>query len=244
MKEKPEKKLRMKDKIFLSGAGKLAIAVWMFAAFSCDTNKSSAELEPAVNARKSLPHFGEFDIQFNRDDAGNLISDTVYYSIPKFSFTNQYGQETFWKQYENYITIADFFFTECPTICPVMSSQLARIQDKIKADGLQDRVRLISFSVKPQNDTPEILKAYGEKIGADFQMWNFVTGNENDIYELAEDGFMLTAFPSDSAEGGIFHTDKVTLLDRELHIRGYYDGTSTKDMDALYEDLKLLIDEK
>jgi protein SCO1 len=211
---------------------------------SCQAKEDDHTGKSTGETPRELPYYGEFDIQFNRDASGITVSDTVYYAIPKFSFTNQNNQETSWKQYEGFVTIADFFFTECPTICPVMSSQLARIQDKIKADGLQDKVRIISFSVKPQNDTPEILRTYGEKIGADFNMWNFVTGKPADIYELAEDGFLLSAFPSDTAQGGVFHTDKITLLDRELHIRGYYDGTSTKGMDALYEDLKILLEEK
>ncbi len=229
--------------IFSSNALFIAIAL-MFHLASCDNSMVSESQETGALNQKTLPYFGEFDIQFIRDNSGNLLPDTDYYAIPKFSFTNQHGLETSWKQYEKYITIADFFFTECPTICPVMTSQLARIQDKIKADGLQDKVRIISFSVKPQNDTPELLKAYGEKIGADFGMWNFVTGKPEDIYELAEDGFLLTAFPSDSAAGGVFHTDKITLLDPGLHIRGYYDGTSSKGMDELYEDLTILLNEK
>lgn len=221
-----------------------AIALICFMFFSCKEKEQEQTGNNSASTGRELPYYGEFDIQLVRNESGNMVSDTVFYSIPKFSFTNQDNLETSWKQYEGFVTIADFFFTECPTICPVMSSQLARIQDKIKADGLQEKVRIISFSVKPQNDTPEILKAYGNKIGADFGMWNFVTGKPGDIYELAEDGFLLTAFPSDTAQGGIFHTDKVTLLDREMHIRGYYDGTSTKGMDALYEDMKVLLDNK
>jgi protein SCO1/2 len=237
-------KIEMRTEPFFCSGVTLTLIALALLFPSCD-NSSGLE-EPISNTQeeRKLPFHGEYDILLNRDASGNLLPDTAYYAIPKFSFTNQNNQETSWKQFENYITIADFFFTECPTICPVMSSQLARIQDKIKADGLQEQVRILSFSVKPQHDTPEVLKAYGEKIGADFNIWNFVTGKPADIYEIAEDGFLLTAFPSDSAAGGIFHTDKVTLLDREMRIRGYYDGTSTKVMDTLYEDLKILLKEK
>jgi protein SCO1/2 len=71
-----------------------------------------------------------------------------------------------------------------------------------------------------------------------------VTGSAEDIYWQAENGYMLTAFPSDSAEGGFFHTDKIALIDRQMHIRGLYDGTSTKEVDKLFQDLKILVKEK
>jgi len=99
------------------------------------------------------------------------------------------------------------------------------------------------FFVKPETDTPAKLKAYATGIGADLSRWNFLTGKPQDIYDLAQEGFLLTAFPSDTAAGGIFHTDKVTLLDRQLRMRGYYDGTSTKSMDELFMDAVTLSQE-
>lgn len=221
---------------------KLIVIVAIFLS-GCDDATENLTSESTGNS-KTLPFYGEFDIQFIQQADGSTQADTVYYPIPKFSFTNQFGTETSYKDYEHSITIAEFFFTECPSICPIMSSQMARIQELVKSAGLDSEVRFISFSVKPQNDTPEVLKAYGEKIGADFTNWSFVTGKAEDIYDLAQDGFMLTAFPSDSAEGGIFHTDKITLLDKNLYIRGYYDGTSTKGMDELFDDVKILAEKK
>jgi protein SCO1 len=196
------------------------------------------------DAQATLPHFGEFDIEFHKSDDGTVITDTVYMGIPKFSFTNQFGQETSYKDYQNTVFIADFFFTECPSICPILSSQMARLQTMTKKEGLEKSVKFISYSVKPDHDTPEILKEYGEKIGADFSNWNFVTGKAEDIYELAEEGYMLSAFPSETADGGIFHTEKITLIDSDMHIRGYYDGTSTKSVDQLFLDLKNLLKEE
>lgn len=192
----------------------------------------------------TLPYFGEADIELVRRDDGAVVADSVYYTIPKFSLTNQYGRIVSHHDYEDKIFLADFFFTECPTICPIMSSQLVRLQEKMFQDGLNKDVMILSFSVKPTHDTPEVLKEYGEKLGANFTNWNFATGAAEDIYDLAQDGFMLSAFPSDSAEGGIFHTDKITLIDRQMHIRGYYDGTSTKSMDQLYSDLQILLIEQ
>lgn len=183
-----------------------------------------------------LPYFGEFDIELNTLPDGTQQPDTLYYPIPKFSFVNQDSVIITQETYAGSITLVDFFFTECPTICPMMSAQMARLQDKFLKENPELPIRFLSFSVKPESDTPAKLKAYSEKIGADLTRWNFLTGKASDIYELAQDGFLLTAFPSDTAQGGIFHTDKVTLLDKSLRIRGYYDGTSTSGMDQLFMD--------
>jgi protein SCO1/2 len=190
-----------------------------------------------------LPYFGEFDIELTNLPDGTQRPDTLYYPVPKFSFINQDSAYITRADYEGYITFVDFFFTDCPSICPVMSAQMARLQDKLKQQKSELPIRFLSFSVKPEADTPQKLKQYAEKIGADLTRWNFLTGQATDIYDLAQEGFQLTAFPSDTAEGGIFHTDKVTLLDKQARIRGYYDGTSTASMDKLYDDALVLAQE-
>lgn len=200
--------------------------------------------EPASKRADSLPFFGEFDIELTTAADGTVEADTTYYPIPKFSFVNQ---DSIWitqKDYEGHITLVDFFFTDCPSICPVMSAQMARLQTKFSKEHPELPIRFLSFSVKPETDTPAKLKSYAEGIGADLTRWNFLTGKPQDIYDLAQEGFLLTAFPSDTAAGGIFHTDKVTLLDRQLRMRGYYDGTSTKSMDELFIDVITLAKEQ
>lgn len=209
----------------------LWVAIVAISLFSCAETKQ----ENTPND-KALPFFGEFDIELKNSPDGTQQADTIYYPIPKFSFINQDSAFITQENYLGSITLVDFFFTECPTICPMMSAQMARLQSKFSQEHPDLPIRFLSFSVKPEEDTPEKLKSYAEKIGADLSKWNFLTGKANDIYDLAQDGFLLTAFPSDTAEGGIFHTDKVTLLDRSLHIRGYYDGTSTSSMDQLFSD--------
>ncbi len=205
--------------------------------------KDDGNAENASSESASLPYFGEPDIQLTRLANGSQVADTIQYTIPKFSFINQDNKEISHRDYQNKIFVTDFFFTECPTICPVMSAQMARLQNLIKKENMEKDIMFLSFSVKPEHDTPEILKTYGEGIAADFTTWNFLTGKSSDIYELAESGFMLSAFPSDTAEGGIFHTDKISLIDRQMHIRGYYDGTSTKSVDQLFSDIKKLVKE-
>ncbi len=191
-----------------------------------------------------LGYYGEHDIELVKAADGSIEADSVYYTIPKFSFTNQDGKNVSFRDYEGKIFVSDFFFTTCKSICPAMSSQMTRLQGLVMKEGLQDKVMFLSHSVKPEEDSPEVLKAYGDALGADFSNWNFVTGKADDIYELAQEGYMLTAFPSDTAEGGVFHTDKFTLIDTGMHIRGYYDGTATNSVDKLFEDIKWLVKEK
>jgi protein SCO1 len=192
----------------------------------------------------ALPYLGESDVEFTREKNGTSVVDTVYYTIPKFSFTNQDNKIVSHHEYENKIFVADFFFTTCPSICPILSSQMARLQTLTKKEGLDHDVMFLSHTVDPEHDTPAVLKAYGDQLGADYSNWNFVTGRAEDIYDQAQDGYMLTAFPSDTAQGGFFHTDQVALIDRQMHIRGYYDGTSTKEIDQLFLDIKKLLHEQ
>jgi protein SCO1/2 len=121
-----------------------------------------------------------------------------------------------------------------------MSSQMARLQAGIEAKGMKGDVRLISHSVDPENDTPSQLKAYGERIGQDPEVWKLLTGKKEDLYDLARNGYFLTAIESDTAAGGIFHSDIFAVVDRSGRIRGYYDGTDTEEVDQLLEAVEQL----
>lgn len=192
-------------------------------------------------AKTTLPYFGNHDVMLADTGNGNRKTDTVYFAVPFFTFTDQFGNEHTADAYEGKIYVVDYFFTTCPTICPVMSSQMSRLQSLLKRDQLLGEVKLLSHTVDPNHDTPEVLKAYGENLDADFNHWTFVTGEEDDLYFQARFGYFLTALPSDTAAGGFFHSDTFALIDRRGHIRGYYDGTSTESVDQLLQDIKLLI---
>lgn len=198
-------------------------------------------VNPAGQKEKTLPYFGDFGIEIKYNEKGEGISDTIYDPIPLFAFTNQEGKIIANDFIAGKVAVVDFFFTKCTSICPMLSSQMARLQYSVKAEGINDQVVFLSHTVDPKNDTPEVLKAYAERMGADFSNWNFVTGNEEDIYWQAKEGYKLTAFPSDTAQGGFFHTDQIALIDQDGKIRGYYDGTSTKAVDQLFMDLHLLL---
>jgi protein SCO1/2 len=190
------------------------------------------------NTSKKLPFFGEHDVK--KTEHGY---DTIYYPIPKFILLNQDSAPITEELLNGKISVVDFFFTDCPSICPMLSSQMSRLQQRLQSSSDFGRIQLLSISVNPTKDSPIVLKNYARRLDAVTPAWTFATGGSADIYRLAEKGFLLTAFPSDTAAGGIFHTDKVTLLDANRKIRGYYDGTSTKSMDALFEDLKTLLNE-
>jgi protein SCO1/2 len=190
---------------------------------------------------KTLPYFGDFGIEIKYNEKGEGISDTVYDPIPLFAFTNQEGKIITNDFMAGKIAVVDFFFTNCTSICPMLSSQMVRLQHSVKSENIDGQVVFLSHTVDPKNDTPETLKAYADRMGADYSNWNFVTGNAEDIYWQAKEGYKLTAFPSDTAQGGFFHTDQIALIDQEGKIRGYYDGTSTKAVDQLFTDLHLLL---
>lgn len=210
----------------------------------CNNHETRPEEKTMATNSVKLPFIGETDVQITTDEAGNKVADTIHYTIPKFSFTNQFGKTISHNDYLGKIFVAEFFFTTCESICPIMSANMARLQAMTKNEGLQNDVWFLSHTVKPEEDTPEVLLNYGRNIGADFSNWNFVTGNPADIFEQAEEGYLLTAFPSDTAQGGVFHTDKLALIDRQFHIRGIYDGTSTKSVDQLFQDILILKNEQ
>ena len=163
------------------------------------------------------------------------------HTIPAFAFTGIDSVEISHRTVEGQVKIVDYFFTHCPTICPIMSSQLARTQAWLKGHDLDDEVMLMSHSVDPIRDTPARLKTYATRLGADTTNWKFLTGDKEDLYDQARFGYYLTALESDTAAGGFFHSDTFVLVDQENRIRGLYDGTSTAEVDAMMLDAASLV---
>ena len=141
--------------------------------------------------------------------------------------------------YEGKIIVADFFFTTCPTICPIMTKQMTRLQWLLE-DNSYDDVHFLSYTVNPEHDTAEVLKDYADEQGADLSSWTFITGDQEEIFELGFEGYLLSTQEDELAPGGFLHSSMFVLLDRDRHIRGFYDGTSTKEVDDLVTDIKML----
>ena len=171
-----------------------------------------------------------------------LVDSTIqhqkkYHKIADFSLTNQNGETITQEMYKNKIYIADFFFTTCPTICPIMTKNMAAIQKEILND---DEVMLLSHSVTPKIDSVAQLKRYAIKKGVNDKKWHLVTGDKKQIYELARKSYLAVKSVGNGDEYDMIHTENFMLIDKERRIRGYYDGTKNEDIEQLLEDLKVL----
>ena len=160
-----------------------------------------------------------------------------YHKIKDFSMKNQNGETITQEFYNDKIYVADFFFTTCPTICPIMTENMGYIQEKIKNDS---DVLLLSFSVTPEIDTVEQLKKYSLEKNVIDSKWNLVTGNKKDIYNLARTSYLVAKTNGDGGKYDMIHTENFVLVDKEKRIRGFYDGTNSKEMDQLLNDIKIL----
>ncbi len=160
-----------------------------------------------------------------------------YHRISDFSLLNQNGNNVTQEDYKNKIYVADFFFTTCPDICPIMTGNMLYLQENLK----DTNVMLASFSVTPKIDTVEVLKEYSTLKGVDDSRWNLMTGDKKQIYDLARKSYLVAKAIPDVKNHGMIHTENFVLVDRDKRIRGYYDGTNIEDMDKLLDDIQILI---
>lgn len=170
---------------------------------------------------------------------GKTITDTLYHSIPDFQLLNQDSVLIDNHAFDNGVYIANFFFTHCPSICPIMQRNLLKVYEKYKGD---DRVRFLSHSIDFRHDSPAVLKAYAEKLGVTNDQWQFVTGSKAEIYNLS-DNYMVYTKEDNSAPGGYDHSGHFLLVDQNKHIRGAYDGTDDTQLQLLFDDLEILLKE-
>ena len=170
----------------------------------------------------------------------NGKTDTTLHTIQDFSFVNQDGNTVTEKDFNGSVYVTDFFFTTCHTICPIMSTQMERIAEKFKGNM---EVKFISHTVDPEIDTVEQLKRYAIKHNADTKQWMFVTGDKKELYEIARKSYLLNAEQGDGGPDDFIHTQNFALIDKDKHIRGYYDGIDTTEMNQLMKDIDLLLAE-
>ncbi|PZV85288.1 protein SCO1/2 [Algoriphagus aquaeductus] len=166
------------------------------------------------------------------------ISDSTQHVIPEFSFASQEGSRIGRKEMEGKITIVDFFFTSCPSICPVMSKEMERVNDMFRDEP---KVQIFSISIDPEFDTPEILKQYADDHQAIPGKWHFLSGPKEETYRLARCGFVLPALDGNGVPDDFVHSDKFILVDEMGRIRGYYSGTNREDVDLLMLETKVLL---
>ena len=174
-----------------------------------------------------------------------LVDSTIqhqmkYHTIADFSLINQNGETVTQDTYKDKIYVADFFFTTCPTICPIMTDHMYQIQKEIIND---DDVMLLSHSVTPKIDSVAQLKKYAKEKGVIDRKWNLVTGDKKQIYRLARKSYFAVKTDGNGDEYDMIHTENFLLIDKKRRIRGFYNGTKPEDIEQLLEDIQTLKDE-
>lgn len=189
-------------------------------------------------AEKTLPILGMRE-PVTRVVDGQTVTDTVYHSIADFRLLNQDSVFIDNHTFDDGVYIANFFFTHCPSICPTMQRNLLKVYEKYKGD---ERVRFLSHSIDFRYDSPSVLNAYAKKLGVTNDQWQFVTGSKAEIYGLS-DSYMVYTKEDANVPGGYDHSGHLLLVDQHRHIRGAYDGTDDTQVQLLFEDLAILLNE-
>lgn len=193
---------------------------------------------------KSLPIINPVDLHEEMVDP-ELLRVGYGHTIGSFSFQNQEGETITENDVKGKIFVAEYFFTTCLTICPVMNDQMQRVHKKFKSNN---SIRILSFTVDPKTDTVEQMKRYADSHKADPKSWFFLTGEKDKLYELARKSFFVLKPAEAENQGDVgsdfIHTNNFVLVDRKMRIRGYYDGTSSKEVEKLMTDIDLLLEEK
>lgn len=172
-------------------------------------------------------------------NAGSLpvLGKTKDHSITEFRLTDQDGNIKGTDEWKNKIVVADFFFSHCPSICPKMTNNLKAVQIEFAGD---EKVLINSISIDPERDSATQLKKYADHYNIDTRNWSLLTGNKKDIYKMARNSFLIVATDGDGGPDDFIHSEKLVLIDTKKRIRGYYDGTSSKEVNQLIRDIKKL----
>lgn len=164
-------------------------------------------------------------------------TDTTFHKVPNFSFINEKGEVVDSMVMEGKISVVDYFFTTCPTICPVMTTNLTTVQDYFDED---EDVIILSHTVDPETDTPKVLADYAKSYKANPKQWMFLTGDKAALYEQARRGYFITALQGDGGPEDFVHSEKLVIVDKNKHIRGYYDGTKEDEVQKMIEHIEIL----
>lgn len=206
----------------------LIIALISFLLFGC--GRQAAKRLPLIPA-------GVKEVTIN----GKKQIDTVYKSISPFQFLNQDSIVIDNKTFDGKIYVADFFFTSCPTICPVMHRNMLKVFLKYKNNP---QVMFLSHTIDYKHDIPSRLKMYKHNLGADGAQWQFVWGKRDSVYKMAEKDYLVSVNEDQSPQGGYVHQGYLVLVDKQRQVRMAYDGTVTEQVEQLMKDMDVLLQEK
>lgn len=201
----------------LCAASKALLIVLLVGAFACVEKKDA-----------SLPIYGERDVQ---------NGDTVYHKIQPFQFVNQDSQVVTNETFKGKIYVADFFFTSCRTICPIMKTQMHRVYDSVENDP---EVLILSHTIDPEFDTVGLLHDFADRLGVKSSKWHFVTGVKDSIYNVAQKSYFSITVEDKSEPDGFIHSGAFLLVDKQQRIRGKYDGTKEEEVNRLMADIQKL----
>ena len=188
------------------------------------------------NSPKKLPIYGQRSAE-TKTVNGQRVTDTVYQTIPAFKFINQYGDSIGEKNLDGKIYVADFFFTSCPSICPVMQRNMLKVFDAFKTTP---DIKILSFTIDPKYDSVQVLRKYAAKLGVGGNSWWFLQGKKDNTYSLAEKNYLVAVKQDSTVKGGYTHQGYFVLVDKLKRVRGAYDGTNPEQVDQLIADMKTL----
>lgn len=189
---------------------------------------------------KKLPIYGLRDTETVKNADGTSRVDTIYQQIPAFKFLNQDSVYIKNDHFKNKIYIADFFFTSCTSICPIMHRNMKTIYDKFLDNP---DVMFLSHTIDFKYDKPSVLKKYAEKLGVDGPKWQFVYGSRDSIYTIAEKSYLVAVQVDSANKEGYVHQGYLVLIDKDKRIRGAYDGTDAGQVAQLMKDIPVLLAE-
>lgn len=209
---------------------------WVFVAFAAVWIVGMIIVYPMLVKQQRLQVFQPKDVNPELVDT-DMQRTAKAHRIADFELIDQKGEVVTNETFRDKIYVADFFFTTCPSICPKMSANLSELSKFYSGD---DDIMFLSHSVTPDRDSVPVLAAYAEKYEADNDKWKLTTGDKKHIYELARRSYFAVTTEGDGGVNDFIHTENFILVDKERKIRGFYDGTSTEDMERLKEDITIL----
>ena len=188
-----------------------------------------------LTPQKTLPIYQPYEVNEKLVDS-SISYISKYHKISDFELINQNGETITQEYYKNKIYVADFFFTTCQSICPIMTKNMLEIQEQLKNDK---EILLLSHTVTPEIDSVQQLKRYALENSVDDSKWNLVTGDKRQIYDLARKSY-LAVEDSEFGDFDMIHTENFMLIDKQRQIRGFYDGTDIKEIERLLVDIEIL----
>ncbi|MFS4494018.1 SCO family protein [Maribacter sp. 2308TA10-17] len=197
---------------------------------------SAAVILLLLNTKSDLPVFNPSDFNPELVDV-SLQNEVTDHSVSDFELFNQNGETITQEDYDGKIYVTDFFFTRCPSICPIMSNNMEKLQSTFLDEA---DVMFLSVSVTPKLDSIPILKDYAEKHGVINGKWNITTGDKKHIYNLARKSYFAVVNEGDGGLQDFIHTPNFILVDKQKRIRGVYDGTKNEEIERLTNEINLL----